>query len=220
MKIIVVHDGPDYEILLLTSILIGLKKKYNNSKILWVGDPRSFCLIKYNKRVKKCLNVTKVYDLAATDFYKSELCVNISSNTQAQRFASICEAQEFAGFDANGPVNRSAEFFQKIVNNNLKTNKTILDLCYSLIDVKWKGEGYGLGYYPRKKQSKECGVFLQETSDEGEIIELPDELLAKFDTLNQFAHIITDDLFVLHAGLALRKKVTFQGDLPYKPNFT
>jgi len=223
MRLIVIHSGPEHEVLLLTSLLIGLKKKYGTSaKILWVGDPAFFCLVKYNKRVKKCFNINQVMDLPTiTNFYGSDACINISLDNKSGRFASMCGAKQYFGFDKDGPIDRNAEFAQKVIKGEIKTNKTALDLYYSLIGSKWKGEGYGLSYYPRNKQSKECGTYLiDETIPDCDLISLPDEFLPKFDTLNQFAQIVTDDIFVLHAGLALRKKVTFRGDLPYKPNFT
>lgn len=222
MKIIVVHSGTEHEVLLLTSILIGLKKKYgSNSRILWVGDPEFFCLVKYNKRVKKCLNINHLWDIPATNFYESEICINISLNDKATKFTSICGAKQFFGFTQNGPVDGNAEFAQKIIEKKLRTNKTALDIYYNIVGMKWKGEGYGLSYYPRLKQSKNCGSYTHNNiAPKCEEISLPDDFLSKFDAINQYSHIFTDDIFCLHAGLALRKQVTFLGDLPYKPNFT
>ena len=226
LKIVVIHSGIDYEALLLTSLLIGLKKKYMSSQILWVGNPSYFCLIKYNKRVKRCFNLDKCYDLSSlTSFYGSDVCLNISLNKQACKFASACGAKIIYGFDKNGPVDRNAEFVSKVLSGKVKTNKTVLDLYYSLAEMHWKGEGYGLSYYPKLKQTKKCGTYLHtdfrtDNEDEDcEEIELPRQFLDRFDVLNQYATIITDDLFVLHAGLALKKKVHCCRKLSYQLNF-
>lgn len=221
MKIIVIQSGPAYEVLLLSGVLIGLKKKYPDAKTLWVGDPAYFPLIKFNKRIKKHLNIHKSGDLAAlTSFYGSDVCYNTSLDRSAQKFASTTNSKVYYGFNERGAVDGSATFFQNVLTNQLITRKTILDLYYNLAGMTWHGEGYGLSYYPRHKQSKGTGIYCQsEIWMEGEKLTLPINLLQKFDTINQYAHIITDDLFVLHVALALRKKATFVGNLPYNLNF-
>lgn len=222
MKIIVVHSGLMYKALPLTSLLIGLKKEYPSATILWVGDPDSFELVKFNKRVNKHLDINKCYDLASlTDFYGADLCVNSSIEMKAKKFATLTNAKKVCGFTKDGPVDTDAELFQNIMNGDSETNKTILELYYSLAGLKWKGEGYGLSYYPRTKQSKELAVYLNEEDEsvEGERLTMPDALFAQFDAINQYNSIITDDLFVTHAALALRKNVSCLVKVPYRFNF-
>ena len=222
MRIIVVHSGPIYEAFPLTSLLIGLNKEYPPAKILWVSDPDSFELIKFNKRANKHLDINKCYDLASlTDFYGAEVCINASSDMKAKKFTTLTNAKQVYGFSKDGPANRDAEFFQNVMNGDSETNKTILELYYNLAGLKWRGEGYGLSYYPRLKQSKGLAVYLNEEDDsiEGERLVLPDNLFAKFDTINQYSDIITDDLFVTHAALSLRKKVSCLTKVPYRFNF-
>ncbi len=222
MKIIVVHAGDDAEALLLTSLVIGLRKKYPKSDILWVGNPAFFPLVKYNKRIKKCFDISKVYDLSiVTHFYGSDLCVNITPTSESQKFTQTCGAELFVGFYNNVPIDKNVEFFRNVITGKVKTNKTILDLCYNVANLKWRGEGYGLSYYPRQKQTKHCGIFLKEDDDsfDGEKIQMPAKLLKRFDTINQFSTIVTDDIFVAHASLALRKKLIFKGNPTYNFNF-
>ncbi|KKM78723.1 hypothetical protein LCGC14_1357100 [marine sediment metagenome] len=218
MKIILIQSGPAYEILLLSSVLIGLKKRHPKAKILWVGEPEYFSLVKFNKRVSKCLNIHKSGDLVSlTNFYGSDICYNSSLNREAQKFAIITGASCHYGFK-DGPVNRNALLLKNVMSGQAVTRKTILDLYYSLANMKWKGEGYGLSYYPKTKQTKNVGAYCH-SEQSAEKFKLPKDLLNQFDTINQFSHIITDDLFVLHASLALRKKVTFTETLPYNLNF-
>jgi len=221
MKIVLIHNGTDYEALLLTSLAIGLKKKYANAKILWAGRPEYFPLVKFNKRVKKCLNINNVYDLASlTHFYKSDVCINPYPDKIAIKFTEICAAEKYYGFTKDGAIDHNAELFKNVIYGDLTTNKTVLDLYYGLVDMKWRGEGYGLSYYPRHKQSKDVGIYMQNHPDiEGDHIKMPSNLFAKFDILNEYQHVVTDDMFALHASLALRKKATFYGSLPYSLNF-
>lgn len=222
MKIIIVHSGPLYEALPLTSLLIGLKKAHPTANILWVGEPDSFELIKFNKRANKHLDIDKCYDLASlTDFYGADLCINPSFAMKARKFTTLASAKQTCGFTKAGPVNRDAEFFQNVMSGNSETNKTILELFYNLAGLKWKGEGYGLSYYPRLKQSKGLAVYLndEDESIEGERIVMPNKLFAQFDVLNQYSDIITDDLFITHAALALRKNVSYLKDVSYRFNF-
>jgi len=222
MNAIIVHSGQMYEAFPLMSLLIGIKKKYHAIKILWVGKKEYFDLVKFNKRIVEVLDIDKCYDLISlTDFYGSDICINPSQNKNARKFTSLTNAKKTFGFNEKGAVSRDAEFFHKIMSNEVTTNKTILDLYYNLAGLQWKGEGYGLSYYPKTKQSKKTGVYLnnKDESIKGERIKMPKELFSQLDVLNQFDNIITDDLFVTHASLALRKQVTCLQETPYKFNF-
>ncbi len=223
MKIVLIHDGTDYEALLLTSLVIGLKKKYAGAKIVWAGRPDCFPLVKYNKRIKKCIDISSIDNLEGlTQFYKSDICINPYATQMAANFVSACVSDKTYGFDKNGPVDANAEFFDNVMYGDLKTNRTILDIYYGLADLKWQGEGYGLSYYPRKKQCKTVGIYLHDAVDqqlEGETITLPKKWFDRFDTINEYQKIITDDLFTLHASLSLRKEVLFCKTLRYNLNF-
>lgn len=215
-----VHNGPPEEVLLLTGVLIGLKKLHPQSKVLWVGDPQYFPIIRFNKRIRKILNIHKGNDLASlTHFYGSDICYNPSDSETACRFASITGSKQYFGFNKDGAVDKNAEFFQKITSGKLKTNKTILDMYYGLAGIKWRGEGYGLSYYPTIKQTKQVGICAEQINEPGEIFKASNDYLETFDIINQYKKIITDKLFVAHAALALRKKVVFRGSIPYKLNF-
>lgn len=221
MKIIILHSNNLNELLPLMSLLIGLKKKYEKSSLIWIGCKKYFSLIKYNKRVKTCFDIEKEYNLSdLTAFYGSEICINTSWHKSMTSFSSLVGAKKYFGFDKNGPVNHAAEFFYKVMNYDITTNKTVLDMYYSLADLKWGGEGYGLSYYPKLKQNKKYGIFAEKEDENYEEIDMPNDLLRRFDVINQYEQIKTDDLFTLHASLALRKKAIFCEKLPYKLNFS
>ncbi len=223
MKIAIIQSGTPEDFLLTNSLLIGLHKKHQKAEIIWIGDPKYFYLIKHSKRVNSTVSIKDLNFSCLSSISKISICVNTCPHKEATRFTSLINAKTCYGFDKNGPTNRQAEFFQKVMDNKIRTNKTIQDLYYGMADLKWRREGYGLCYYPRTKQTEKCGKYLSNHSPVAEKckdIHLPPDLLSQFDTINQYSEIVTDDMFVLHAGLSLRKYVSFlTSPLPYRIDF-
>ncbi len=222
MKIVVIQSGEQHEVFPVLSLLIGLQKAYHNSKVIWIGNPLFFDLIKYNKRIQSYFDVDAEVNFdVLSKIFKPDICINPFNDKKSCAYASVTQAKKYHGFNKNGPVDRTAEFFDKVKNGTINTNKNILDLYYGLADLKWHGEGYGLSYYPKSKQIAECGkIGVNIPVDDCDAFKLPRKLLPKFDTINKYSHIHTDDLFVLHAGLALRKNITFYSKpLSYKLEF-
>ncbi|KKK50352.1 hypothetical protein LCGC14_3125870, partial [marine sediment metagenome] len=103
----------------------------------------------------------------------------------------------------------------------ISTKKTALQLYYDLVGLQWKGEGYGLSYYPKMKQTEQCGAFMTiyDHPENCSRIKMPKGALGQLDTLNQYAEVITDDVFSAHASIALRKQCTLMANLPYQMEF-
>lgn len=223
MKIVVIQSGEPHEALPVLSLLIGLQKAYRNSRIIWIGKQLFFDLIKYNKRISSYVDVDEEITLdVLAKIFKPDICINPFADKKSCAFASASQAKKYHGFNKKGAVNRTAEFFDKVKRGEINTNKNILDLYYGLADLNWHGEGYGLSYYPKSKQVSGCGKFGTNlpSIDDCPSFTLPRKLLPKFDTINKYSDIHTDDLFVLHAGLALRKNITFYSKpMSYKIEF-
>jgi len=220
-KIVLVQYGSDSEIMPLLSLVIGLSKKYPKHHIVWVGEPSVFELIKYNKRIHSVIDITQEFDLSTLqNIIGCEICVNVSFTKVAREFTSKVITKLCFGFNKDGPINRTAEFFHKVANHDLTTKKSVLQLYYDLANLRWKGEGYGLSYYPRSKQTKKCGQYQEQSIPDCTEIKKPKKILPYFDMLNQFARIMTDDLFTAHASIALRKECIFSDNsLPYRMEF-
>ncbi len=222
MKIIIIQNGPDYEVFPLMSLLIGMNKKYPKIHTTWVGMPETANLVRFNKRVNSFIDIYKEFTLDLLQkTFGSDICVNLSLDRLARQFASQVSAKTIVGFDKKGATSREAEFVEKIFRHKIKTNKTILQIYYDIAGLRWQGEGYGLSYYPKTKQQYECGSYVIGDYDgncpEISLSEIPSK---QIDILNQYAEIVTDDLFVAHAGIALRKKISFLSEsLPYKLEF-
>jgi len=221
-KIVIIQTGDDAEIFPLLSLVIGLKKSYPKSQIIWAGDNYISDLIRYNKRVKRFIDIKQDFTMKTLQIvFGSEMCVNTSINSTAKQFASNVNADKTVGFDKKGATSRQAEFFGNVISGKMSTQKTALQLYYDLAELRWRGEGYGLSYYPKIKQTEQCGTFMaeHEEPDDCSPIKMPTEILDKLDTVNKYEKIITDDVFTAHASIALRKQCTFISDLTYQMEF-
>ncbi len=222
-NIIIVHKDSEESVFPLLSLVIGLRKRYAGTNIIWAGEPQIADLIRYNKRIKRFIDINKEFTIKTLSIvFGAEICVNTSQCKAAAKFASNVAAKVTVGFDKEGATSREAEFFHKVTSGEISTNKTILQLYYDLVGLKWRGEGYGLSYYPKTKQREKCGAFL--TQYQGELdnctkIKMPTRILDRLDTVNRFAHVVTDDLLTAHSSIALRKNCTFFSNLPYRLEF-
>lgn len=222
-KIVILQHGFDRDVFPLLSLVIGLDKMYPNSHIIWAGEPNFYELVKYNKRIHQFVDITQEFDMKTLEaVFECDICVNVSFTPVAKQFASKVQAVKTFGFDKNGPISRQANFFEGVLTGHIATKKTLLQIYYDLANLRWKGEGYGLSYYPRNKQIEKCGIFAEKShlnDEEGTKICLPNKVLGQLDLINKFASIVTDDLYVAHASIALRKYCTFISELPYQMEF-
>ena len=221
-KIVIIQYGNDDEVFPLLSLVIGLQKEYPDSNIIWAGDPSLSELIRYNKRINRFINIEQEFTMQTLQIvFGAEICVNTSSYSLAKQFASNVNSKNIIGFDKGGPTSRQSEFFKNVISGKISTNKTALQLYYDLVGLRWRGEGYGLSYYPKVRQTDQRGAFmtLYDEPDDCSKIKMPKEALDKLDTLNRYAEIVTDDIFSAHASVALRKKCTLISNVPYQMEF-
>ncbi len=222
-KKIVIIQCDQEEIFPLLSMIIGLKKANPKSYIIWAGDPYSFDLVRYNKRIKQILDVTQEFSLKTLEIiFGADICVNASKTTISKQFASKVKAKETFGFTQDGATSKQAEFLQNVLLEKISTKKTLLQMYYDLVGLRWNGEGYGLSYYPKTKQIAKCGVFLQNNNIDIKNctkINMPNHPLKCLDIINKFKEIVTDDLFTAHASVALRKKCTLFGNWTFHMEF-
>ncbi|HDY89655.1 MAG TPA: hypothetical protein ENH82_16275 [bacterium] len=179
-------------------------------------------LVRYNKRIKRFIDIEQEFTMKTLQIvFGAEICVNTSTSSIAKQFTSNVGAKHTAGFNKKGATSRQAEFFGNVVLGKISTKKTALQLYYDLVGLQWRGEGYGLSYYPKVKQTEQCGSFMT-VYDEPEgcsRINMPKKVLDKLDTINRYAEIITDNVFSAHAAIALRKQCTLIADLSYEMEF-
>lgn len=222
-KIVIIHDGSEADVFPLLSLVIGLQKSYPGSNIIWAGMPSCSELIRYNKNIKLTLDITQDFTLKTLEtVFEADICVNASFSSKSKQFASNVKALQTYGFTSDGAVSRKAKFFENVCSGKISTKKTLLQMYYDLVDLRWRGEGYGLAYYPRVKQTEKCGSYLIDNDFEVldcTKIKMPKSILKRLDVVNKYAEIVTDDLFIAHTSIALRKQCTLMADLPYQMEF-
>lgn len=221
-KIIIIQQGNEAEVFPLLSLAIGFRKMYPDSQIIWAGDSSLSDLVRYNKRIKRFIDIKQEFSIQTLQIvFGAEICVNTSTSPVAKQFASNVGAEQTIGFDKSGATSQQAEFFGNVVSGKISTKKTALQLHYDLAGLRWRGEGYGLSYYPKARQTEQCGSFLTNYDDPDNCsrIEMPKGALDRLDAINRYAEIVTDDLFSAHAAIALRKQCTLIADLPYNMEF-
>jgi len=221
-KIIIIQYGDDAEVFPLLSLVIGLRKAHPSSQIIWAGDRFLSNLIRYNKRIKRFIDVEQEFTIKTLQIvFGAEICVNTSTSSIAKQFASNVGAKHTIGFDKKGATSRQSEFFGNVISGEISTKKTDLQLYYDLVGLQWRGEGYGLSYYPKVRQTEQCGAFMTTYEDPEDCsrIKMPKAILDKLDTINRYEKIITDDVFSAYAGIALRKECTLIANLSYQMEF-
>ena len=108
----------------------------------------------------------------------------------------------------------------------------LFQLYYKLAGLKWKGEGYDIGYYPKTRTKKNrAGIAVANSNlrsyilnelklDNSSVWNLPRKknILRKMDEINKCKRIITDDIIIFHLALSLRKYVHFLKTFPLNFN--
>lgn len=219
MKIAVLNYEEPYFVLASTSLIKGLQKMQNSDVTFFVKD-ESLPLVKYNKNIK-CISgfVSEQNDY--------DVLINYSVSAAALDFANNLKSQIKLGFiEKHGYLafaDKNAEELYNILHNRKKSQQSLIKTIYKVANIKWHGEGYCLSYFPRKKMIRtNTGVFVTNehlreylrnnlflTRSHTQFMTNKKDLLKRIDEINSCMNIITDDLFVLHASIALRKYVQF-----------
>lgn len=221
MKIAILIYEEAWLVLVATALIKGLKTKYGNCEISFYVDAASYSMLQYNKDI----HVFSGYVTENSNAY--DLVINYSNSLEASNFAdSICKNQILGFREKNNilyPTNQNVDVFYDVMIGSKKSDKNILQLLYKFADLTWRGEGYNINYFPRKKKNKhKTGVAVSNDLLKNFIINnlhlqlselhsvpIKEDTFKKIDEINRCQNIITDDLFVLHAAIAYRKNVQF-----------
>ena len=218
MKIIIIQFGNAYECLASTSILRGVCRTYKDPEIhVVVADKDSKSIFQHNPRVQKVV----VWQVGHT-FGHFDLLINITPGTDAHSL--YINADKLIGFKASP----KSVVCQQILYGNKNTRQNIFQVYYDLLNIKWKGEGYDLGYYPKSKNTKnKTGISLVNIIlrkyvlnklklSESKIwnIHFRQSITDKIDEINKCQNLITDHILSMHIGIALRKYVYFLQTVP------
>lgn len=229
MKIAIVNHEDPWNVLASTTLIKSLKNLHRNCSITYFVNKESYPVLSFNNNISVCIeNIDNKFDLV----------YNLSPNFNSAEFSSLL-SDNIIGFL---PCDKSISFSDKEVENyynilygNSFSDKNILQLLFRFCGLVWRGEGYNLYYYPKNRTRKNSvGIYI---SNKGlrdfvqnnlslsnlHVNIIPDRknILKKMDEINRWAYIVTDDLFVLHSSIALRKDVEFLDviGLKYKLEF-
>lgn len=221
MKIAVLNFGEPWLVLASTSLIRGLMKKFPEANISFFVSQESLPVIQFNRKVVPISGYTHNKDVVF------DLAVNMTPTVEASDFMAEIDAKTQTGFlERNGdilPINKDAEEYFSIMHEGQSSDRHLLQVLYKLVGLTWRGEGYDLAYYPKNKTNKHrSGIAISHDAlrqfvknnlklEMSEIYSVPirKNLLKKMDEINRCMNIITDDLFILHASIALRKNVEF-----------
>jgi hypothetical protein len=212
-KICVVHLGSLLEVLPATSLFYGLRKKYENPQITWIVSDQVKHLFKYTKDVfvfapSEASQQSVLYDLV----------INLSPNVHpADPFFVY---RDFIGFNGNPDT---TDIYQ-VLYGQRKTKMNQFQPYFRLAGLVWRGEGYGIRYFPKNKTKKDSlGIAithdkLQQYLYNGisggnefrtELCDVTGDIFTRLDSLNKFDSVLTNDLLTANFSLFLRKELHF-----------
>jgi len=207
--------------------MYGLTRKASSAKtklyIDWVvkgGQQKE--LIQYSPKVD---NVMSVEEMSG----EYDLLINLSPSFHPND--PSVSFKESAGFNFD---EKSQEIYE-ILYGGRKTTMNQFQVYYKLIGLNWRGEGYGIKYYPKSRQKKKsAGISIDHlklrhyVSDNISLKGLKVSMLKyrknvfkRMDDLNRYQHIVTDDLLTMNLAVYLRKNVHYLETIPLntKPEF-
>jgi hypothetical protein len=232
MRIVIVIDGPKEHALALTSVIRPLSKKYGFPEVSLVTNSENAVFFRW-------ISGVRVFrfnqQLPGGDV---DLLVDYGGSDAAMRFVAGMSPKSYLGIN---PVHETlssevdTNAFQGLYTVKEVTQRNIFQMLFGIAGLKWQGEGYNFRYYPRaKQQNGTVGVAVRDDDIRrfvkgrlklggGEMIHVPlrHHILKQFDEVNKVESLVTDDPFVLHVGLCLRKQVQYLVYEPptYKPEF-
>lgn len=221
MNVLICHFGEPWQALVATSLMKGIPANFKEAKISWAIPKNHEPLFEYNSKIER---LYLDYEPIEEHF---NLAINLTPSVTAADYANRVDADVRLGFlSDNGAIictGKDAEVSYRIMAGEETTDRNIFQVLYRLAGIKWRGEGYDLAYFPKTRtKKKKTGIaisnpdlrqFVKENLqlDMSEIWHIPlrQNLLKRIDELNRCKNIVTDDLFSLHAAIALRKHVEF-----------
>lgn len=221
MRFLILHHGDPWQSLAATSLIKGLSKRYPDCSLSWATSSESYPLYQFNQRLEN------IFVGKGPFKDKYDVTINLTPTEECARAMQETEAAERRGFVLQDSClttsEKSNDEFLPVLLGEASSSKNILQIYFRLAGMRWKGDGYDMSYYPRNKMKKsKTGIAVSDDSlrtfvkenlelDYSELWHVPlrSNLLKRIDEINRVKHLITDDLFCVHAGIAMRKHVEF-----------
>lgn len=220
-NILIIHFGSVCECLISTSLIKGFQKIDKDTDIHFVvNDKECLKVFQYNKDITSCMLYSDFIKSQDEDYIYDKV-INLHPSFDPRKIKS----KEFYGFNTD----KDTEKIDNILYGKNSTNKSIFQLYFNLAGLKWKGEGYNFQYFPKTKNKIDwTGVAianinlrnyivnkLKLENSKLHIVPFKNNIYTKFDELNKYYNIITDDFLTLNIALCLRKSIYFLETSPY-----
>jgi hypothetical protein len=221
MKIALLNFGNPWHVLASTSLIRGLRRKYPESEITFFVTQEAFPVIQYNNKIEP------ISGYVQNSEHPFDLAVNMTPTIEACNFMSDLVASTKMGFTEKigtvSSINEDSDEYFSVIHKGEKSERHLLQVLYRLCGLTWKGEGYDLAYFPKNKTNKNrTGIAISHDAlrqfiknnlrlqiTEPWAVPMKQNIFRRMDEINRCMYIITDDLFTLHASIALRKNVEF-----------
>lgn len=227
-NVAIVHVGSPWETVFLTPLIEGVQRQIKGAKIHWITDEGSLPLLKFNNKLASIsASLYSLTDISILSNEKFDLIINFVNDIKVAEFLANLPCCSLYGYryfkESVQPSDRYANTFFDVFSNKQISNKTLLKLMFKMAGLTWRGECYDISYYPKNKVKKgKVGIAIEREDlrhyvksnlnlDKGEMWHIPlrKNLLKRIDEINRCKTIITDDLFTVYSGLALRKNIQF-----------
>jgi len=229
-------DKPSFgDILRITPIL----HLFKDDDVTWVTDKTAFPLLEGNPYINRLLP----FDFTTINLLDEhfDVVINLEKNHSICKLSNKISAWRKYGFRFDELRNKPEAYdnafeilsYGSDVNIKKQSKKTSQELIFSLMDKKWNGEEYILGYKPKTKEIYDIGFntevggkfpFKKWPTENWDALEQmlkgfkisrqdrqPTEVLNNLyrymDWINSCKMIVTNDSLGLHLAIALKKKV-------------
>ncbi|MFA5600105.1 MAG: hypothetical protein WDA06_05850 [Phenylobacterium sp.] len=218
MKILLINLGSIADCLISSSII----KQFDADFVVITADKDNELVFKYNTKVKACYNINNLpLNFLDNNF---DILFNYSYNIDGYILQNI-QANEKRGF----LFSKKTEDFMKILYGNKRTHLNMFEIYYSLVDERWRGQGYDFNYYPSCKTGKnKTGLFVSNLNLKNYItskLKLNDSklwiipyrknLFKRVDEINKCSTVVTDDFLTMNIANYLRKGIFFLQTMPF-----
>lgn len=221
MNVVINHDGPKEHDLVLTSVVKSFSTWRECKSIQVYANEAHLDLHRFTE---PHIVVKKFFEPLSA---QCDLLIDYGGSNMALQNARLIDHKEYLGLIAPRTDEVDTHAFKGLYLKE-RVNRNLFQLMYGVAGLRWRGQGYGMKYFPRKRQKKNTvGVAIKNQSlrqcvrqflniEHTRIWQIPfkENLLKQFDEVNCAESVVTDDPFIMHVALCLRKHVEF---LIYEP---
>jgi hypothetical protein len=219
---VVIHAGPSDEALALTSLVSGLHRQYGVHPITWVTNPENMVFYRHLKGVQVCeMDCPPLMG-------QFDRMINLGGSAAALGLSTLLNASQCFGLYSNETPFASenahdARHAFEVLYEGKETKQNHFQVLFQMAGLSWRGESYAFRYYPKAKEKRDTtGIAVRHDATRQFLkdqlhldcerlwhIPIKRDPLKQFDEVNRCESVITDDPFVMHVAVALRKHVEF-----------